>query len=52
MFDGATQHDMATGKNEDRPLPPAMRYLADYRVSVQVRQKDPPEEWGWPPSTN
>jgi len=42
----ATVHQGA--KHVKRRLPADMAYMEPYRVSVQVRQQDPPASWGWP----
>ena len=52
MWDSATVHNGEGhgGSNDRAPLPAELSYLAPYRCSVQVRQKDPPASWGWPAS--
>lgn len=50
VYPAATAYDAASGANPARPLPASLDFLKPYRCSVQVRQKDPPESWGWPPA--
>ena len=46
----ASSYDATSDTNQPAPLPREMGYLDAYRVSVQVRQQDPPPSWGWPVS--
>ena len=47
VWDDATKSS-AKGNPATGPVP-GLTYLKDHRVSVQLRQRDPPAWWGWPP---